>query len=253
MIFKQKSGYIILAIIMGLCFSPPLIAEDFGDMLGRELLEAIEEGLNEDDSSESSQPVQQQGGYSLPNVQQWQVGDRVLGEWSNGKWYPARVDEKRSSGYFLTFDDGDTAIVTADQIAPFAWKKNDRIQCKTGGNYTSGLIGSIDTSSGRNMVFVYYDTGSRGWAPINTCRHQGVPPNAGNRVSTVKLASPKAPSSSQQPKSSYNPVPSTQKNNLHSGSAAGWESPWIFQCRVLGAGVLVWLLVSRCGHNGPGQ
>ncbi len=42
---------------------------------------------------------------------------RVLGKWSDGYWYPARVQSVKGENINLNYDDGDVGTVTPDRLA----------------------------------------------------------------------------------------------------------------------------------------
>ena len=45
----------------------------------------------------------------------WQEGDRILGQWGDGYWYPGIISEASGDGFNVSFDDGDTAVLPASQ------------------------------------------------------------------------------------------------------------------------------------------
>lgn len=95
-------------------------------------------------------------------------GDRVLAQWSNGKWYPAQIATYRGGRYHIRFDDGDTARVTERQVRPFSWHEGTRVECKwqQGRRYHSGHITAIRGS----RVRVQYDDGDREVTHVRFCR-----------------------------------------------------------------------------------
>jgi hypothetical protein len=49
-----------------------------------------------------------------------EIGTRVLGQWSDGRWYPGVISAQRGGDWFVQFDDGDTAWLTPERIRPSA-------------------------------------------------------------------------------------------------------------------------------------
>lgn len=145
--------------------------EDIGGLIGKAILEGLREGLEEEIVTEKPKKRRQA---------KWRVGDRVLGQWTNGKWYPAQVQRYENDGYFIVFDDGDTRVVQRDEIAPFSWERNTRLECKdpNGSGYESATLRSFDRSS----IFVKFDYGEKVWLGVNRCRNLHTPPNVGQPV-----------------------------------------------------------------------
>lgn len=101
-------------------------------------------------------------------AQGWGPGDRVLGQWSNGKWHPARVADWSRGNYYIVFDDGDTAWVDRDGIRPFSWGPGTPVECKwqAGDKYFSGTIERMRGSA----IFVAYDDGDSERTDVRYCR-----------------------------------------------------------------------------------
>jgi len=98
----------------------------------------------------------------------WQAGDRVLGQWSDGYWYPACVAGVEGTGYSVAFDDGDTALLPAAGIKRLNWSAGTKVQCnwRYGGVYYSGTITEMDGES----IHILYDDGDREYGTISMCR-----------------------------------------------------------------------------------
>jgi hypothetical protein len=96
------------------------------------------------------------------------VGDRVLGQWRDGLWYPATVRGVGGNGLRLAFDDGGAATVRPSQVRPVDWNVGTRVQCnwKGGGRYYPGIIGRKDG----DQVFINYDDGGKELTTIGRCR-----------------------------------------------------------------------------------
>ena len=98
----------------------------------------------------------------------FQHGSRVLGQWSDGYWYPATVQSTHNGQYTLTFDDGDSATVYSNQVTPLNWTTGSRVQCNWlgKGKYYSGTI----TSQRGHNIHVSYDDGDQENTSVGRCR-----------------------------------------------------------------------------------
>ena len=94
----------------------------------------------------------------------------MLGQWSDGYWYPARVSEVKGSQYQLSFDDGDVGTVSAAKIKKITWGVGTRLQCnwKNGGKYYPGKI----TSMKGELVHISYNDGDQEDINISRCRRR---------------------------------------------------------------------------------
>lgn len=92
----------------------------------------------------------------------------ILGKWTNGWWYPARVSGVRGDVYDLVFEDGDRLSVRADDIGRFDWQAGSQIQCRPGGSgeHRDATIAMISGS----QVMVGYGGGSHETTYLNNCR-----------------------------------------------------------------------------------
>lgn len=97
-------------------------------------------------------------------------GKRILGQWSDGRWYPATVTGQNGNQFNVAFDDGDKADLPAARIRAIDWTVGSRVQCnwKSRGRYYSG---TITTSSGL-AVHISYDDGDQEDTTISKCRSQ---------------------------------------------------------------------------------
>ncbi|XFA72494.1 hypothetical protein RYO59_000719 [Thermosynechococcaceae cyanobacterium Okahandja] len=95
-------------------------------------------------------------------------GDRVLGQWSDGFWYPARIQSVDGSRIRLVYDDGDLGTVGPNQIRAINWGVGSKVQCnwKNRGTYYPGTIAQRQEDS----IFVNYDDGDREQTVIGRCR-----------------------------------------------------------------------------------
>ncbi len=98
----------------------------------------------------------------------WNTGNRILGQWSDGMWYPAKIAGTQGNGFGVVFDDGDQAILTASQIKKIDWKVGTRVQCnfRRAGMYYWGTIASMNGES----IHISYDDGDQEDATISLCR-----------------------------------------------------------------------------------
>ena len=98
----------------------------------------------------------------------WQSGDRVLGQWSDGYWYPAVVSGISGGNFNISFDDGDTAVLPASKIRKINWGEGTKVQCnwKHRGGYYSGTI----TRMNGEAIHISYDDGDQEDSTISICR-----------------------------------------------------------------------------------
>lgn len=97
-----------------------------------------------------------------------QVGDRVLAEWTEGLWYPARIHSIEGDEIDLNFDDGDISVVNQSQVRPIDWEEGTQVECnwQNGGTYYPGVIAQIDG----DRIHIQYDDGDKEYATISRCR-----------------------------------------------------------------------------------
>lgn len=98
----------------------------------------------------------------------WVAGDRVLGRWGDGFWYPASVVSVTGNKIEVDYDDGDNAIVTPSQIKAISWNSGTKLQCnyQNAGKYYPG---AISTKTGDD-VHIKYDDGDEEDTTIGHCR-----------------------------------------------------------------------------------
>ena len=96
------------------------------------------------------------------------VGDRVLGRWGDGHWYPATVDRRTEDGYELHFDDGDVARVDGTRVRAIDWREGTRLQCnwKNQGRYFRATLALREGE----RIEIAYDDGERESATLGRCR-----------------------------------------------------------------------------------
>ena len=98
----------------------------------------------------------------------WVKGDRVLGQWQDNLWYPARISEAVDGGYRVMFDDGDVSVLPAERIRKIDWAVGTNVQCnfKNAGLYYKGTI----TRMNGEMIHISYEDGDQEDATIGRCR-----------------------------------------------------------------------------------
>lgn len=119
------------------------------------------------------------------------IGARVMGLWSNGSWYPGMVSQTRERRgepqYFVQFDDGDTAWLTADKIqvqsAPgaAAYGEAPTLGARVMGDWTenSWYPGYVcEANPNGTLFFVQFDDGDTKWLAPSKIRPNGDRPAA---------------------------------------------------------------------------
>jgi len=93
---------------------------------------------------------------------------RVLGKWSDGYWYPARVQSVKGENVNLNYDDGDVGTVTPDRVRPIDWRVGTKLECnwKNQGCYYPGVIAQMTGE----RITVNYDDGDKEQITISRCR-----------------------------------------------------------------------------------
>ena len=101
----------------------------------------------------------------------WQSGDRVLAQWGDGMWYPARVNRVEGDRVQVNYDDGDVSTISQGQLRRIDWRVGTRVNCnwKNKGKYYWGVIGSLDGE----IAQINYDDGDREVVSIGRCRVAG--------------------------------------------------------------------------------
>lgn len=119
------------------------------------------------------------------------IGARVMGLWSNGIWYPGVVSQARERRgepqYFVQFDDGDTAWLSAQQIqvqsAPGAAPRGvapslgARVMADwTEDSWYPGYV--CEANPNGTLFFVQFDDGDTKWLAPMKIRPNGDRPDA---------------------------------------------------------------------------
>lgn len=98
----------------------------------------------------------------------WKAGDRILGQWNDGKWYPAKITGVAGANFNVAFDDGDVSELPAAKIKKLDWKVGTKVNCnwKNGGTYYPGTI----TTMQGEVIHISYDDGDQEDSSIGRCR-----------------------------------------------------------------------------------
>lgn len=179
---RGRTSFLSAVIVVAALAAPTQArANDFGEVLGRALLEGLVNTLDgaapraTPGAAPTVAPAPEAPDEATPVAPtQWRKGDRVLGQWSDDLWYPARVEGHRSNGYYLVFDDGDTAVVHPEKVAPFAWRAGTPVVCRWQSG-TTWYRGHVSRIEGQRLSVTYTD-GDVEWTNTSLCRHDGTPP-----------------------------------------------------------------------------
>lgn len=100
----------------------------------------------------------------------WNAGDRVLGEWSDGYWYPATISSVEDEIFKVDYFDGDSADLSASQVKSINWGVGTVLECnwKSEGGYYKGTITTMDGDS----IHVSYNDGDQEDTTIGKCRSE---------------------------------------------------------------------------------
>ena len=104
-------------------------------------------------------------------------GDRVLGLWEDGFWYPATVVNVDGGVLTLSFDDGDVVTIDSERVEALDWQAGVKVECRwplNGKNYPGVLV----KRDGENVRIVY-DDGDKADLHIGKCRQSRVSRNIG--------------------------------------------------------------------------
>lgn len=101
-------------------------------------------------------------------------GDRVLGCWLDGNWYPGiilTIDGKR---IHVLFDDNDQAFLTWDRVRSLTIEVGDRVSARwQGGPFY--IAGEVKRKQGER-IYMQYDDGREEWTSIRLVRVERKPP-----------------------------------------------------------------------------
>ncbi len=97
------------------------------------------------------------------------VGDRVLAQWAHDQFfYPGEIRASGNGSYEIRYDDGDSAWVTAEQIASFDITEGDQVFARWQGGkfYYAGIIDEQDGET----IHVCYADGDQEWTSVSMVR-----------------------------------------------------------------------------------
>ncbi len=107
----------------------------------------------------------------------FEKGDRVLGLWEDGYWYPATVQAVEGNVLTLHFDDGDKATFDSQRVQKLDWQAGTKLECrfpKNNKNYPGVL-----TKRDGEIVRIVYDDGDKAEVNIGKCRQSRKSRNIG--------------------------------------------------------------------------
>src|SRR5262249_43721303 len=104
------------------------------------------------------------------------AGDRVLGCWFDGFWYPGIILSVEGQRVHVLFDDNDQAMLTWDKVRPLDVTVGDRVFCRFKGGpfYHPGEV----VRQHGERIFVAYEDGREEWSSVRLIRLE-LDPRAG--------------------------------------------------------------------------
>jgi hypothetical protein len=101
------------------------------------------------------------------------AGDRVLGCWFDGFWYPGVILSAEGKRVHVLFDDNDQAFLTWDKVRPLEVAVGDRVFCRwKGGPFFHP--GEVTRRHGER-IYVTYDDGREEWSSVRLVRVERTP------------------------------------------------------------------------------
>jgi hypothetical protein len=97
----------------------------------------------------------------------WGLGDRCLGQWSDGYWYPATIVSAEEDVYNVAFDDGDSAVFQIRRLDQLTGELD--LQSNATGRVEEAIIRQNYKKSG-DSIHVSYDDGDEEDTTIGKCR-----------------------------------------------------------------------------------
>jgi hypothetical protein len=96
------------------------------------------------------------------------AGDRVLGCWFDGFWYPGIILSAEGKRVHVLFDDNDQAYLTWDRVGPLRIAVGDRVLCRwKGGPFYHAA--EVARQNGER-IFVVYEDGREEWSSVRLVR-----------------------------------------------------------------------------------
>ena len=109
----------------------------------------------------------------LPNLTENELGpgDRILGCWFDGYWYPGVILTIEGKRIHVLFDDNDQAYLTWDKVRALEISVGDRVFCRwKGGPYY--FPGEVMRMQGERIL-VNYEDGREEWTSVRLVRLEG--------------------------------------------------------------------------------
>ncbi len=104
------------------------------------------------------------------------AGDRVLGCWFDGFWYPGIILSAEGKRVHVLFDDNDQAFLTWDKVRALEVGVGSRVQCRFKGGPFFHPAEVVRQHGER--IFVTYDDGREEWSSVRLIRVEGDAPPA---------------------------------------------------------------------------
>lgn len=96
------------------------------------------------------------------------AGDRILGRWFDGYWYPGVILNAEAKRVHLLFDDNDQAQMTWDRVRPLDLEIGQEVQCRRQGGRMF-FKGRIARRKGER-IFVQYEDNQEEWTSVRLVR-----------------------------------------------------------------------------------
>lgn len=95
-------------------------------------------------------------------------GDRIIGQWEDGFWYPGTVVEVKDKVLTVEFDAGEKKDINVEQIAQIDWASGVKLECKwpyDEKNYPGTLV-----ERNGEKVRIVFDDGDKANLTVGKCR-----------------------------------------------------------------------------------
>lgn len=104
----------------------------------------------------------------MPEYGMFSIGDRVLGQWEPGWFYPGVIVGSAPNGLTIQFDDGDRTTLSADKLRPLNIRMGQRVYSRWQGGeaYYPGTIASVTGAA----IEIHYDDGDKEVSTVSMAR-----------------------------------------------------------------------------------